>query len=165
MPIAYLLLGGNMGNRPRLLQTAAEAIERQLGNITGRSALYETAAWGKEDEPPFLNQALALSTPLTAPALMRSLLNIEQLLGRERKIRYGARPIDIDILYYDDLVTDTPHLQLPHPRLAQRRFALVPLAELAAGKKDPVTGKTVAEMLAACPDQLPVKKYTETGSL
>lgn len=165
MHIAYLLLGGNMGNRPRLLQAAAEAIERQLGAITRRSALYETAAWGKEDEPLFLNQALALSTPLTAPVLMQSLLNIEQSLGRERKIRYGARPIDIDILYYDDLVTDTPHLQLPHPRLAQRRFALVPLAELAADKKDPVTGKTVAEMLAACTDQLAVKKYTETGRL
>ncbi|HOA37243.1 MAG TPA: 2-amino-4-hydroxy-6-hydroxymethyldihydropteridine diphosphokinase [Flavihumibacter sp.] len=165
MHTAYLLLGGNMGNRLSQLSAAAGAIERQLGKLSQRSAVYETAAWGKEDEPPYLNQVLVLQTTVKAPALMTALLAIEHELGRERRARYGARVIDIDILYYDDLVLHTAHVQLPHPRLSLRRFALVPLAEVAAAKKDPVDGRTVAELLRDCPDKLPVKKYTESERL
>lgn len=162
MHIAYLLLGGNMGNRQALLQEAIQAIAAEVGTVLHRSSLYETAAWGKTDEPDFLNLAVALATNLPPDDLLDALLQIEKKLGRTRSVRYGARPIDIDIIYYDQLVVDTRHLQLPHPRRASRRFVLEPLAEIAGSFTDPLTRLTVTEMLVACDDPLPVKKYGES---
>jgi 2-amino-4-hydroxy-6-hydroxymethyldihydropteridine diphosphokinase len=156
MPTAYLLLGSNLGDRAAIL---AEAI-RQLataGTVAAVSSLYETAAWGLEDQPTFLNQAVQLLTTLSPAELLAACLATEQRAGRERLVRWGARTLDVDILLYDAAIIDTPTLQLPHPRLPERRFALVPLAELAPHLLHPGLHRTITQLLATCPDTLPVQ--------
>ena len=155
---AYLLTGGNKGNRKASLEKAAELIAMRCGRILLYSSLYETAAWGKTDQPAFLNQALILETNLSPTVLMQQLLEIESRLGRIRNEKYGPRVIDIDMLLYDDLVMQTDLLTLPHPELTRRRFALEPLAEIAPALTHPVVHKTIHELLSACEDILPVRK-------
>lgn len=157
MHIAYLLIGGNLGNREQNLNKAVQLLGQYAGIVTRLSAVYETAAWGNTMQPAFLNQAIELETKQPAPVLMDTLLHIEYLMGRERKERYGPRPIDIDILLYDQEVHDTPHLRLPHPELANRRFALAPLAELAPDYCHPILEQTIAHLLQSCTDPLPVE--------
>lgn len=157
----YLLLGGNLGNRVALLAAAREALAAEAGSVTAASPLFETAAWGLEDQPSFLNQALELRTPLAPQALLRVALSVEAALGRARQERYGPRTIDIDILLYDDAVIDEPGLQVPHPQLPARRFALTCLAALAPGKVHPLLGRSIAQLLASCPDPLPVHNFPE----
>jgi 2-amino-4-hydroxy-6-hydroxymethyldihydropteridine diphosphokinase len=156
---AYLLTGSNMGHREALLQAAREWIEKDCGQLIQVSGLYATAAWGKEDQPAFLNQAIHIETSLSARQLLRHILKIEKKLGRVREEKYGPRVIDIDILLYEDEIHNYPLLKLPHPELPNRRFALVPLNEIAAQKIHPVSGKTIAELLAICSDPLPVSKW------
>lgn len=160
---AYLLIGGNMGSRLQNLGLAEELIRIRLGNIVQRSSVYETAAWGKTDQQPFLNQALLLHTELEAPELMRRILRIELEMGRERMEKNGPRIIDIDILFFNDLVLDTPQLRLPHPALQLRRFVLVPMAEIAPHLVHPVLHGTITELLEHCPDQLAVQKLEDTS--
>lgn len=158
MSIAYLLIGGNLGDRLAYLQKAGTLIEQNCGNIVHSSAIYETAAWGVRDQPGFYNQALAVNTPLTPENLMRQLLAIEQEMGRERTLKMGPRIIDLDILLIDDLTWQTELLTLPHPALPFRRFALLPLCEIAPQLIHPVLHKTVQQLLAACTDDLDVQK-------
>lgn len=155
---AYLLTGGNTGDRIYHLKKAVEELESAAGPVFKQSALYETAAWGKTDQQPFLNQALLLNTPLSADNLMRTILQIEEKLGRKRAEKYGPRTIDIDILFFNQEIHDTVLIRIPHPELAGRRFALKPLAEIAARFVHPVLEKTVATLLKECKDSLPVKK-------
>src|SRR5687768_5296607 len=131
MNVAYLLIGGNMGDRARQLQVAADAIERNCGTVQARSGVYETAAWGLQDQPKFLNQALKVFTHLTPAELLHCVLKVEETLGRVREKKFGPRTIDIDILLYNDLQLNSPALIIPHPSLPDRRFALVCLNDIA----------------------------------
>lgn len=155
---AYLLTGGNMGDRAANLARARVLLESQCGNIVAASALYETEAWGKTDQPAFLNQALALETELKAPQLIRRILKVEKQMGRIREEKYGPRIIDIDILLFNDETYYYHFLRLPHPEMQNRRFALLPLAEIAPDVMHPVLHKSVRELLELCPDKLAVKK-------
>jgi 2-amino-4-hydroxy-6-hydroxymethyldihydropteridine diphosphokinase len=145
--IAYLALGSNIGDRLQNLRTATAALPPQV-IVRRASTIYETAPWGVLDQPDFLNQALEVETQLAPDELLAHLKEIEAILGREQTIRYGPRRIDLDILFYDDLVLDKAGLQVPHPRLHERTFVLVPLADLAPDLRHPQTGQTVQEMLA-----------------
>ena len=155
---AYLLTGGNMGDRQKNLETTYERIEQECGNIVSASSIYETAAWGKKDQPSFLNQVIEIQTGLTPRKLLKKILNIEKQIGRVRKEKYGPRIIDIDILLFNDEIHNYTSLKIPHPEMQNRRFVLVPLAEIAPGIIHPVFKKTIAELLAICPDELAVKK-------
>jgi len=155
---AYLLIGGNMGDRKVNLQRACDEIERRCGAVLSRSSLYETAAWGVENQPDFYNQALLLETETAPESLMQTLLDIETFMGRVRTEHMGPRVIDIDILFVEGQIIQTDILQSPHPRMAQRRFVLEPLAEIAPDAVDPLTHKTVATLLAECSDPLEVHK-------
>ena len=157
---AYLLTGGNVGNRQQYLQESANLIGASCGKVTRRSSIYETAAWGKTDQDSFLNQALKLLTGLSADDLMKELLDIELQQGRKRMEKYGARTIDIDILLFNDDIIETDLVTIPHIQMANRRFVLEPLNEIAPDYLHPVLKKTIAQLLKICPDPLPVKKFS-----
>lgn len=152
---AYLLLGSNLGDREQFLNQAIERLG-DLGRIQARSGRYETAAWGRSDQPGFLNQALQLSTELEPEALLESVLSIERKLGRERKERYGPRTLDIDILLFEDRIVQSETLTIPHPELPNRRFALTPLMEIAPQLLHPQLNQSIQELFGICPDPLPV---------
>lgn len=161
MNIAYLITGSNMEDREQSLATARELINKDCGEITKTSSLYETAAWGKTDQPAFLNQALEIHTVLNAKQLIRHILKVEKKMGRIRQEKYGPRLIDIDILFFNDEVHNTSFLKIPHPEMQNRRFVLMPLSEIASGFVHPVLKKTVTELLNDCPDKLDVKKIAD----
>lgn len=148
----FLLLGANLGEREVMLAKAAQLIATQIAPITAQSHLYETAPWGVIDQPAFLNQVLEVKTVLLPEEVLSKTLEIEKRLGRERRMRWGARVIDIDMLYFADVILETEALHLPHPRLHQRRFTLVPLAEIAPDFVHPVLQKTNQELLNECTD-------------
>ena len=158
MRTAYLLIGGNLGNRKENLSKAISLINEQCGSLTRSSSIYETEAWGITDQPSFLNQALEISTSLNARQLMRKILKIEEEMGRVRKEKLGPRIIDIDILLFENEIHDLRFLKIPHPEMQNRRFVLVPLAEINSNLQHPVLKKTIAELLEECPDNLEVKK-------
>src|ERR1700688_739345 len=117
---AYLLTGGNMGDRTGRLQEAKKNIAAYCGSILMESSLYETAAWGKTDQPDFLNQVLYIQTSMSAAALMNEILLIEEKMGRTRTEKYGSRTIDIDILFYNDDIIRDPGLIIPHAEIQNR---------------------------------------------
>ena len=161
MNTAYLIIGSNMGDRGQYLATARELIGRDCGEITKTSFVYETAAWGKTDQSAFLNQALEVHTTLNAKQLIRHILKVEKKMGRIRKEKYGPRLIDIDILFFNDEIHKTSFLKIPHPEMQNRRFVLVPLAEIAPDIIHQLLKKTVTELLHDCPDTLDVKKIAD----
>ncbi|WP_426061950.1 2-amino-4-hydroxy-6-hydroxymethyldihydropteridine diphosphokinase [Hymenobacter sp. B1770] len=157
--LAYLLLGSNLGNRAALLAAARQELATTAGDIVAQSGLYETAAWGRENQPAFLNQALAVRTWLRPEELLAACQAAEQQAGRRRVEQWGSRTLDVDILFHGRQVIESPDLTIPHPRLPERRFALVPLAEIAKALRHPQLGLTVTELLAHCPDPLPVRPW------
>ena len=154
----YLLLGTNLGDRAANLHRAMQRIEGAVGPVTEASSCYETAAWGVTEQPPFYNQVVRIETALEHEALLRTLQDIERQLGKVKVGHWRERLIDLDILYYGNRLVRTPRLTLPHPELQNRRFTLVPMSELAPQFVHPVLGKTQAQLLDACADQLEVKK-------
>ena len=161
MKEVYLLIGGNIGDRFFFLGEATRLISQQCGPISCRSSVYETAAWGKEDQPAFLNQVLVIHTSMGPEELMAAILEIEQQMGRLRREKNGERNIDIDILYYENELVELPNLTIPHPRIYMRKFALIPLLELNPSKIDPVHHKTIEELLETCPDSLEVRQFSK----
>jgi 2-amino-4-hydroxy-6-hydroxymethyldihydropteridine diphosphokinase len=153
----YLLLGSNLGDPLKNLAMCLPKIEKYIGRIKQRSSVYETTAWGKTDQPNFLNQALQVATPLQAADVLTKIHAIEKSLGRTRKIKWDARIIDIDIIYFGNDIIETSQLTVPHPHIAQRRFALVPLTEISPEFIHPIWNKTNAQLLNACQDPLEVR--------
>ncbi len=160
MHITYLLLGSNLGNRMKYIASAISEIEIKLGNISRRSSLYQTASWGKHDQPDFINQVIELKTSLEPKDLLSGILGIESDFGRKRIEKWGSRTIDIDILLYDDQIVNEPELIIPHPYLAFRRFCLMPLCEIAPEFIHPVLKKNIQELLFELSDDLLVKRLS-----
>jgi len=159
----FLLLGANLGNRFLTLEQARIQLMESVGTLVSESKLYETAPWGVTDQPPYLNQVLELETTFAPDNVLTQTQSIEQILGRVRLDRWGARLIDIDLLYYNGLICQTEQLTLPHPLLHERRFVLVPLCEIAPDFVHPVFGKTNTEMLRDCRDLGLVKPLNTHG--
>lgn len=156
---AYLLLGGNLGDREANLAHAIALLNEQVGEVLSVSALYETAAWGKTDQPAFLNQAVGLQTNLPALAVLTQALAIEQELGRVRKDKWGERLIDIDLILFGNEIINIPDkLQVPHPHMQNRRFVMEPLAEIAPDVVHPVLGKTMLDISKNINDPLTVTR-------
>ena len=144
--IVYLGLGSNLGDRKANLCRALELLSANV-KVARVSPVYDTAPVGNTDQPRFLNLVCKAKTPLTPPHLLSIIKDIEKQLGRVPAPPNSPRPIDIDILFYSDLVLETPALVIPHPRLTERAFVLTPLADIAPRLKQPVSGKTVRQML------------------
>lgn len=155
----YLLLGSNMGARLQLLETAIKNINQRIGEVVEKSSIYETAAWGKTDQPGFLNIAIAVNTLLRPLEVLTRALDIESQLGRIREEKWGARLIDIDIIFYgNDIVNITDQLQIPHPEMHKRKFVLEPLVEIAPDLQHPMLNKSLSELLHELSDDLEVTK-------
>ena len=144
----FLALGSNLGDRLANLRAAVDGLEPEV-SVLRQSKIYETPPWGFEDQRTFLNMVLQAETNLAPGKLLRFLKEIEVRLGREQSFRWGPRLIDIDILFYDDLVLDTSSMVIPHPRIPERAFVLVPLADIAPDLIHPVEKKSIRELLDA----------------
>lgn len=155
----YLLIGGNIGDRIFHLQKAREEIVTHIGQISSVSSIYQTAPWGNNDQPDFLNQVLLVNTNLDPFQLLNQTLSIEKQMGRVRDGLNKPRIIDIDILYYNEEKIETAELIIPHPRIHVRRFVLIPMNEINPSYIDPFHQKTIADLLSECKDELEVKAY------
>ncbi|MDP3433379.1 MAG: 2-amino-4-hydroxy-6-hydroxymethyldihydropteridine diphosphokinase [Bacteroidota bacterium] len=155
----YLLLGGNLGDKEKIFSEAQINLHNLVGEITAQSAVYETEPWGFESTDLFWNQVLEITTRLSPEEVLRKTQQIELELGRIRKSNYyDSRIIDIDILFYGEKIVELPNLIIPHPRIQERKFVLIPLNEIAPDLKHPVFKKTISQLLADCTDQLRVEK-------
>ena len=161
MPTLYLLIGSNQGDRRQMITQATDLIRERIGSVVACSHVYETSPWGTFADggniQSFYNQALEVETRLTPHKALNEAQRIERLLGRRRKVGvtgYTSRPIDVDLIFYDTLVIDTPDLVLPHPRMHLRRFVLEPMCDIAPDFIHPLLNKTLKELLDECTDTL-----------
>lgn len=157
----YLGLGSNLGNREENLQIAQCFIEENFGTIISLSSIYETAAWGLTEQNTFLNQVICIETKLPPIEVLQIVLEIERSMGRIRELKWGARIIDIDILYYANKIVTLPNLSIPHPFIQERRFVLVPLCEIAGEFIHPKLHQTNLELLEKCQDSGEIKVFQE----
>lgn len=155
--VVYIALGSNLGNRLANIKNAISNFTPQL-DVKKKSSVYETPPWGYADQPAFLNQVVMAETYLEPDDLLSHLKRLEVVLGREPTFQNGPRLIDLDILFYDDVVIDSPPLQIPHPRLHQRAFVLVPLNDIAPELIHPTLGKSIGEILLDV-DRLNIVEY------
>ncbi len=147
--IVYLSLGSNMGSRAANLKEALSALSPQL-DVKKKSRVYETPPWGYAEQEKFLNQVLMAKTYVEPELLLKHLKRLEVALGRKPSFQNGPRSIDIDILFYDDLAIESPALTIPHPRLHERGFVLLPLMDIAPDLLHPVHKKSISELVASC---------------
>jgi 2-amino-4-hydroxy-6-hydroxymethyldihydropteridine diphosphokinase len=157
----YLGLGSNVGDREAQLRFAVIALKEKNVIPWKGASLYWTQPRDVEDQPWFLNTVIEVRTLLEPEALMKECLEVERKAGRIRNTPRGPRPLDIDILIYRDRIVDIPELSIPHPRFRERRFVLVPLAEVAPDLADPVSGLTMTQLLDLCPDEGVVRRENE----
>jgi 2-amino-4-hydroxy-6-hydroxymethyldihydropteridine diphosphokinase len=157
MATVYLALGSNIGEREKNLREALRRLEHAAIQVLKTSSVYETEPVDYLDQAWFLNAVLEAQTDLSPTALLRALRKIESGMGSKKAFAKGPRLIDLDILLYDDATIDTPDLQIPHPRMLQRNFVLVPLAEIAPGLRHPSWPATAAEVLSRSPDRSAVR--------
>lgn len=153
MPTAYIGIGSNLGNREENCDKSIQLIKEDSRiKITKRSSMSETEPWGIKDQPKFINMAVEIVTDLKPKALLSLLKKIETESGRSPGRRWGPRVIDLDILFYDDLVLKIPGLEIPHPEICKRDFVLIPLKEIAPEKLHPVLKKKIKELLQEMPE-------------
>lgn len=160
MPTTYLALGSNIGDREKNLREAIRILRESALQVTKISSIYETEPVDYLDQPWFLNAVLEAQTNLTAAELLATLCNIESQMGSKKAFAKGPRLIDLDILLYDEATIDTPDLQIPHPRMLQRNFVLVPLAEIAPTLRHPSWPASATALLSGSPDISMVRKFT-----
>ena len=156
----FLLLGSNQGDRLDQLVNAAVKIECLIGRISASSSVYQTEPWGNRHQPFFLNQALKVQSQLTPTEALRMIQCIELEMGRTRLAKWGARTIDIDILYWGDHIINLPKLKIPHPEIQHRKFTLMAMAEIAPDFIHPILKNTNQQLLVACKDDLTVTRFT-----
>lgn len=154
---AVLILGGNKGDRNALLKSAVEAVSG-LGELTLKSKIYETEAWGGVAKGAFLNQVVEIKTTFSPAELLAFTQKIETDLGRKREEHWGDRTMDIDIIYFGDSIIETPELRIPHPFLAERKFVLAPLVEILPDYIHPILRKSNGQLLQECEDKSEVRE-------
>ncbi|MCF8230764.1 MAG: 2-amino-4-hydroxy-6-hydroxymethyldihydropteridine diphosphokinase [Bacteroidales bacterium] len=160
MEEVFLLLGSNLGDREQLLEDATKKMQSRCGKLMQYSSIYESEPWGFDDNHNFLNQVVVIHTELSPHKLLKEILAIEEELGRVRKNQQMAsRVIDIDILFYGEQILEDTALHIPHPKIQDRRFTLIPLLELAPQKSHPVLKKTISRLYHDCSDNLKVMSY------
>ncbi|MEL6924730.1 MAG: 2-amino-4-hydroxy-6-hydroxymethyldihydropteridine diphosphokinase [Bacteroidota bacterium] len=157
----FLATGTNLGNKEANLREANRLIETRVGRILSKSSIYCTKAWGITEQADFYNQVLEVQTLLPPHVVLEQILNIEADMGRFREIKWGPRLIDIDLLFYESEIIDSPRLTVPHPELQNRNFVLVPLMEIAPALQHPVLRKDIRELYAECSDPLEVFQLLE----
>jgi 2-amino-4-hydroxy-6-hydroxymethyldihydropteridine diphosphokinase len=159
MSKVFLGIGTNLGDREKNLREAIVKIEEHIGSVLKSSSVYETPPWGFDSENDFLNMVIEVETSHSPSELLKVILKIESMLGRERdQDRYSSRVIDIDILFYDDLVFEEKGLKIPHRLMHERKFVLVPLCEIAPDILHPVLKKSISSLLHACRDRSKISK-------
>jgi 2-amino-4-hydroxy-6-hydroxymethyldihydropteridine diphosphokinase len=154
----YLSTGSNQGESLINLKNAIELIDKQIGKVYLTSSIFKTAAWGKTDQPDFLNQCLLIHSIFTPKMILSKLNSIEKQLGRIRIEKWGPRIIDIDIIFYDQLILQSQNLNIPHPEVQNRMFVLKPLSEIAGNYMHPVLRKKIKHLIEDTEDSLDVKR-------
>ena len=158
--LAVLGIGGNIANPLKNIELALEKISQEIGKIDRTSGIYKTSPWGVENQPEYLNAVVGVFTNLTPIEVLKNCLHIEKDLGRSRGSvgKWTERPIDIDVLYIDNLTIDTGELKVPHPHIPERKFVLIPMAEIYPDYCHPVLENTALELLERCSDKGKVEK-------
>jgi 2-amino-4-hydroxy-6-hydroxymethyldihydropteridine diphosphokinase len=159
MTKTYLLLGSNMGNRETFLSKALTEIDATIGKISKKSKIYQTEPWGEKEQEDFLNIAVEVETKLKPKKILEKIHEIEKLLDREETYKWGPREIDIDILFYGDEMISEVDLTIPHPFIHERKFTLIPLAEIAPELYHPIMGANIMDLLLECEDQSEVLEF------
>lgn len=161
MATVYLGLGGNIGDTKSQLLTSIKALEEAFNSKSECSYFYQTPAWGKTDQADFINCCVKLESSLSPEETLKTIQSIENKMGRTRDVHWGPRTVDIDILFYDDLIIQSDTLQIPHPFIQERNFVLFPLNDIAANFMHPTLNLTIKELCAACKDTSAIQKIIE----
>ena len=159
MNTVYIQLGSNIGKRESFITKSMHKVEDDIGKIITASSIFETTAWGNENQNSFLNSVIEIKTPFDAFTILQKSQEIENHLGRERSDKWGERTIDIDILFYNNKIINTKELTIPHPLVQNRKFVLVPLSEIAPNYMHPILKKNISTLLSECKDTQKVLDY------